>query len=85
MELLKAACIPQQFVSFKVLPIGVYKVTKFSMVDTQQYGTKVRVDFGNQYVYLPQRLNVICDSLDELNKSPKIMVYTGRVASQKNR
>lgn len=85
MDLLKSSCIPKQFVSFKSLPIGVYKITKFAMVETQ-YGTKVRAEIGHQYVFLPQRMTAICEAaIDELNQSPKIMVYSGRVASQHNR
>lgn len=80
LDILKKSCIPKEFVSFKTLKLGEYKITKFISCDTQQYGRKIRAEFGGQYVYLPKCVADLDDQdITKLNTElPVMMIYSGR-------
>lgn len=82
---LKAACTHKRYVSFKDLPIGEYIVNKFSIVNTV-YGERIRVDLQDTFMYLPQSFlkTLTSDVIDELNKSPKLMIYQGKDVNNRN-
>lgn len=83
---LQSACEKKNFQSFKNLKFGDYIVRKFSIVDTL-HGKRIQVDVNDGYMYLPERfVGVLSQNIiDELNKSPKIMVYKGKDANDGNR
>lgn len=83
--LLQESCSTKQFVSFKTLPVGAYKITKFTSSQTT-YGRKIRAEFGSQYVFLPKNTADYLDDqkVEELNKTPLVMVYNGK-SSTNNR
>lgn len=82
---LKVACSRKNFVSFKDLSPGEYIVNNFSIVDTT-YGERLRVEMSNAFMFLPQcvlkQLNR--ELIDDLNKSPKVMVYKGKDVDNHN-
>lgn len=82
---LKAACTHKKYVSFKDLSNGEYIVNKFSIVNTV-YGERIRIDLQDTYMYLPQSFlkTLTSEVLDELNKSPKVMVYQGKDSNNHN-
>lgn len=82
---LKAACSHKKFASFKDLSPGEYIVKKFSIVNTM-YGERVRIDLHDSYMYLPQSFlkTLTSEVIEDLNKSPKIMVYEGKDANNRN-
>lgn len=83
---LKAACTSTGFKSFKSIQPGEYIVTNFEKCKTD-HGNRLRISIDNYYMYLPARFNdsLTQDDIDDLNKSPKIMVYGGKDANQQNR
>lgn len=80
LEILKKSCIPKEFVSFKTLKVGEYKITKFISCETQQYGRKIRAEFGSQYVYLPKCVADMTDQeIAKLNQElPVMLIYSGK-------
>lgn len=77
LQLLKESCAAKQFVSFKDLPVGTYKITKFISSETK-FGRRIRAEFGTQYVYLPKSMDCLEETtLAELNQSPVMMVFKG--------
>lgn len=84
MSLLQSVCEKKKFISFKNISPGEFLVKNFSVVDTQ-HGVRIQIEVDNGYMYLPERFSVLSQSLDELNKSPKIMVYKGKDANDTNR
>lgn len=79
MSLLQESCSSKQFVSFKTLPVGAYKITKFTSTQTT-YGRKIRAEFGVQYVFLPKNTADYLDDekVEELNQTSLMMVYNGK-------
>lgn len=84
---LKSACSSKQYCSFKDLKFGDYLVSNFVFVATPLYGTRLRCEVNDKYIYLPKRFaDAVMDSdLDELNKEPLWMLYTGRDPSKNNK
>lgn len=82
---LKAACVHKKFASFKDLSPGEYIVNKFSLVNTM-FGERIRIDLHDTYMYLPEGFlkKLSTKLLDDLNRSPKIMVYQGKDAENHN-
>lgn len=82
---LKAACSHKKFTSFKDLSPGEYIVNKFTIINTA-YGERIRVDLHDSYMYLPQGFlkTLNPEVLDDLNKSPKMMVYGGKDVNNHN-
>lgn len=83
---LKSACVKKKYMSFKELLLGEHVVKKFSIVETT-HGKRVRVETAHYYLYLPERFaTVLTDPvIEELNKSPKIMVYGGKDETDRDR
>lgn len=79
MDFLKKACW-STVVSFKDLPIGDYIVTEFKLVTTKNYGVRLTAILGDKQVFLPNRFSkdITEEIVTDLNKTPKIMSYTGR-------
>lgn len=86
MAALQSACEKRSFLSFKNLKHGEFVVKNFCIVDTQ-HGTRIQIDVNNGYMYLPERFMSVLPQtfIDELNKSPKIMIYRGKDADDGNR
>lgn len=82
---LKAACVHKKFASFKDLLPGEYIINKFSIVNTT-FGDRIRIDLQDSYMYLPESFlkTLTAELLDDLNKSPKIMVYHGKDSNNHN-
>lgn len=82
---LKAACVHKKFASFKDLLPGEYIVNNFSIVDTT-FGERVRVELADAYMFLPPCFlrTLKPEVIEDLNKSPKIMVYKGKDADNRN-
>lgn len=72
--------------SFKNLRNGEYIVKNFCIVDTL-HGKRVQIDMNDGYMILPERFLAILTQpiIDDLNKSPKIMIFDGKEASDGNR
>lgn len=79
---LKSVCSKKTFKSFKELSPGEYIVNEFSLVETQ-HGKRVCIslDNGTTFMYLPPRFNFNEAVIEELNSSPKIMIYGGKEGS----
>lgn len=86
LALLKDACMTKSFKSFKHLQPGEYIVTLFEKSKTD-HGERVRITIDNYYMYLPDRFNkkLSQEYIDELNKTPKIMIYGGKDVNAQNR
>lgn len=82
---LKAACTSKKYVSFKDLTPGEYIVNKFCVVSTK-HGDRVRIDLHDSYMLLPERYaNLLTEkAIEELNKAPKVMTYSGKDVSNHN-
>lgn len=82
---LKAACTHKKYVGFKDLSPGEYIVNKFSIVNTV-YGERIRIDLLETYMYLPQSFlkTLKPELLDDLNKTPKLMNYSGKDPNNRN-
>lgn len=85
LEVLNSISEKRSFKSFKTLAQGEYIIRRFTSVETS-YGKRTRIDFDDGYSYLPERYNSLRqDQLDELNTTPKIMVYAGKDRENKER
>lgn len=86
MESLKEACLKKPFKSFSDIIPGEYIVRNIALV-TSRYGLRVRIDFDTFYMYLPERFNITLNATrcEELSKSPKLMIYSGKDTADKNR
>lgn len=86
LAVLKQACVKTTFKSFKNMQPGEYIVTSFEKCTTD-HGERVRVTVEDYYLLLPGRFNTMLtqEIIDELNKSPKIMIYGGKDASARDR
>lgn len=79
LDTLQKSCLKRPYKGFKDLEHGDYIVQSFAMTNTD-HGKRVRIDMEDCYMFLPKRF---ADSLDqpainELNKTPKIMTYSGK-------
>lgn len=83
---LKGTCWNSKLVSFDNLPIGEYVVSAFSLVQTS-FGPKVKADLGGKYVILPNRFadGMTSTDVENLNKVPQIMVYSGKNVTKRNK
>lgn len=82
---LKLAGMKKAFQSFKDLSHGEYIVDKFTTVQTA-HGIRVRIDMGDTYMFLPERYaNLTEEDIKTLNQTPKIMVYSGKDSSDRDR
>lgn len=83
---LREACQKKSFKSFNNLQPGEYIVTNFESSETN-HGQRIRITIEDFYMYLPERFNkkLTEEVLEELNKSPKIMIFSGKDASLQNR
>lgn len=81
----KKACWNSQFISFENLAIGEYVVSKFTLTQTA-FGPKIKVTFGHNYVFLPNRFseNMTEADVDGLNQVPQKMVYSGKDSTRRN-
>lgn len=86
MSALKMACAKKSYQSFKDIVPGEYIVEKFSIVESS-HGKRIRVDIDDKYMFLPERFaNMLSvDDINELNESPKIMVYGGKESGNRDR
>lgn len=86
LSLLKEACLKKSFKSFNHLQPGEYIVSLFEKYETD-HGERVRITIDDFYMYLPERFNksLSQEVIDDLNKSPKIMVYGGKDVGAQNR
>lgn len=86
MNELKNACQKKTYLGFKNLQPGEYIVNLFSIVETT-HGKRVRVDSGENYLLLPERFVKIMtpEKIIILNLSSKIMVYSGKDSSDRDR
>lgn len=86
MEALNSACAVQSFKSFRELEQGEYIVNKFSKASTN-HGERIRIDCAGFYMLLPERFaqTLTDEVIAELNKSPKVMAYSGKDVSNRNR
>lgn len=77
---LKTACQAKNFHSFRNLAPGDYVVHRFTLVQTT-HGQRIRVDFEETYMYLPERFAQILtpEKIETLNSSltPKLMMIFG--------
>lgn len=79
MNSLQTACSKRVYKSFENLAVGEYIIKSFTMWGTE-FGPRIRIDMDETFMFLPKRF---ADALTEpqvvdLNKSPKIMVYSGK-------
>lgn len=82
---LKSIGEQREFKSFKSLPHGEYIIRKFSSIETI-YGKRVRIDFDEGYLLLPDRYNNLTqEEINELNVRPKLMTYNGKDLARKER
>lgn len=88
-QALKTACQAKTFQSFRTLEPGDYVVQRFTLVQTT-HGQRVRVDFEETYMYLPERFAQILtpDKIETLNAAlaPKLMmIYGGKDRNNRDR
>lgn len=83
---LNTACGRKVYQSFKDLAIGEYIVNHFRIFDTK-YGVRIQIELDDKYKILPERFakNLDQEKIDVLNRSPKIMVYSGKDPNYQNR
>lgn len=82
---LQSACSKKTYQSFKDLEHGDYIVNHFTIIETT-HGKRVRIDLDDKYMFLPERfVKSIGPHIDVLNKSPKVMVYSGKDSSDRDR
>lgn len=81
LDILKKSCVQKQFLSFKDLPVGDYKVTKFTSYEHTTYGRKIRAELEDSIIHLPKYVEQYLDdyTIAELNLSPVMMIFTGKV------
>lgn len=88
-ELFKSVCVTKPFISFEELPIGDYFIKSFAYVETK-YGKKIRLDIGENVVFLPERFvkrigeDNVDKALSEMNKGEYWLLYRGKDKSQRN-
>lgn len=87
LKLLNSACVTKPYKSFNDLDVGDYIVERFSYIDTKNFGKRIRMDFDEFHMYLPERFNIIAEQnkIDELNAAPKILHFEGKDYSQKGK
>lgn len=73
-------------IGFKDLPIGNYIVSDFKIVETKNYGSRLLVNLGDKQLFLPARFakDITDEIVADLNKTPKLMVYSGRDEARNN-
>lgn len=77
LDFLNSICEKRSYKSFTNLPHGEYIIRRFSIVESR-LGNRVKIDFDDGYAYLPERFNkLLAEHIEELNMTPKIMVYSG--------
>lgn len=79
LKILNTAGITKAFKSFMNLNIGSYHVQRFRRVKFS-HGVKIRVDFYDFFMYLPQRFSRVLDKklIGELNSTKQLtMTYSG--------
>lgn len=82
---LQSACSKKKYQSFKDLEHGEYIVNHFTIIDTS-HGRRVRIDLDDKYMFLPERfVKTIEPHIDVINKTPKVMVYSGKDSSDRDR
>lgn len=90
LQTLKSACKKKFFKGFKEIANGEYTmeytVKRFTSIDTN-YGPRIRMDMGDFYMVLPERIgeDLTVADLESLNKAPKLMIYYGRDTADHNR
>lgn len=86
LDKLKFACVKVPFQSFKTLPQGEYIINHFSIEQTA-HGKRVRVDMDDCFLFLPERFARVTTEaeINELNSSPKVMIYSGKDPEDQNR
>lgn len=80
------ACNQNEYKNFDELNVGSYPVEKFIILDTKN-GKKLAVHLKDCLVFLPNRFNAYIneEQVDELNSQNYIMIYSGKVKTQRNR
>lgn len=83
---LNTACGKKAYQSFKDLAVGEYIVNHFSICNTT-YGDRIQIELDDKYMILPERFakKLDQDKIDALNRTPKIMVYSGKDSNYQNR
>lgn len=82
---LNLAGAKKSFQSFKNLPQIEYIIEKFTTVQTS-HGIRVRIEIGDTYMFLPERYSSLTEEeIGTLNKSQKIMVYSGKDSTDHDR
>lgn len=86
LEALKLKCEYQPYKNFGDLEEGRYTIYHFAISKTKR-GKCVRIDLGKFYMFLPERFAEVLDEdkIDELNKSPKVMIYKGKDPANQDR
>lgn len=86
MDALNMACSKMIYKSFKNLAPGEYIVNHFRIVDTI-HGKRVRIDLDDNYMLLPERFTnmLTAEKIDVLNKAPKVMIYSGKDSTDRDR
>lgn len=82
LDLLNKVCEKRAYISFKELKSGNYSVKSFILVETKNYGTRVRVDLEENYVLLPERFTSVCSNpsiLELVSKGNLYMVFGGKL------
>lgn len=87
MDALKNACLKQSYISFTNLTPGEYIVRRFTLVEGKFDRKRVRIDLDTWYMYLPERFASKLDgkAIADLNTKPRIMIYAGKDANNRNR
>lgn len=84
-EAIALNALKSAYQSFKDLETGEYIVKHFTIIQTS-HGQRVRIELDDKYMYLPERfVNTIGPHIEVLNKSPKVMVYSGKDSSDRDR
>lgn len=86
LAVLQGASVSKPIINFDKLSVGEYLIYEFALVQTK-YGLRVRADLGKTYIYLPERYakSLNSDHIDDLNKSTKVMIYSGKDPQQQKR
>lgn len=85
-NLLKSVSNNKPYTTFNELNIGNYIVSDFIITETK-FGKRVRVDLGEKLLCLPERytIGMTPEYLNDLNKAPMRMIYSGRDISKNNK
>lgn len=86
MAALQSACEKKNFLSFKNLRLGEYIVKNFCIVDSL-HGKRIQIELNDGYMYLPERFVAVLPQpiIDDVNRSPKILIYKGKDINDGNR